>query len=246
MSELAARTIGTGPRVVLLHGGIGPELAWERQEPLAERFELVIPWRRGYGDSPPTERQDFEVDADDAIDLIGDGAHLVGFSWGGLGAALAAGRVPERIRSLTLIEPPFFALALDDPDVQAVISLSARFFSGDPDAREPFMRFAGIADIPAEHQHLVDEVVRASASLRPPLEAEPDWDAIAAAPFPTLVVSGDHNAGVMRVCEAIAERSGGERLTVPGARHAVQRSPGFNDELERFLSAAARARRPGP
>jgi pimeloyl-ACP methyl ester carboxylesterase len=245
VSDLAVRFVGSGPRVVLLHGGIGPELAWERQEPLAERFQLVIPWRRGYGDSPPAERQDFELDAADALDLIGESAHLVGFSWGGLGAAIAAGRVPERIRSLTLIEPPFFALAPDDPDVQAVISLSARFFSGDPQAREQFLRFAGIADIPPERQQLVDEALRASRSLRPPLEAEPDWDAIRAAQFPVLVVSGDHNAGVMRVCDAIAERSGGDRLTVPGARHAVQRSPGFNEALGRFLATAG-ASRPGP
>lgn len=49
--------------MILVHGGAGAELTWEMQDQLAARWTLVIPWRRGFGPSPPAERQDFEVDA---------------------------------------------------------------------------------------------------------------------------------------------------------------------------------------
>ena len=79
---------GFGPRVVLVHGAIfnGP-LMWKEQRPLGERWRLEIPNRRGYGKSPPPEvRSDFEEDARDIAALLGDDAHLVGHSYGAIGA----------------------------------------------------------------------------------------------------------------------------------------------------------------
>src|SRR5262249_31455825 len=103
---------GTGPRVLLVHGNIlnGP-LSWAQQRPLAERGRLEGLNRRGYGQSPPSERQDFAVDARDIADLLAGGAHLVGHSYGGIGALLAAAAWPQAVRSLTVIEPPVFRLA---------------------------------------------------------------------------------------------------------------------------------------
>jgi pimeloyl-ACP methyl ester carboxylesterase len=95
-AELALRELGTGPTVVLVHGGMGPEITWERQELLAERWRLVIPKRRDFPGSAPAVRQDFEHDSYDLSPLLGDGAHLVGFSYGGVGAALLAQREPAR------------------------------------------------------------------------------------------------------------------------------------------------------
>lgn len=242
---LALRTLGHGPRVVLVHGGLGPELAWERQEPLAERFELVVPWRRGYGESPTVEIQDFEQDAADIVDLLGDGAHLVGFSYGGLGAAIAAGSEPGRVLSLTLIEPALLGLARDDPAVRETVKQSAKMFAAEgPDARAAYAAFAGVEnpDDPRTAR-LLDEALEAVSSTRPPFQADPDLRAIAAAGFPVLLVSGSSRPGFVHVCDLIAERLGGERLTVEGAGHAVQRSPGFNEKLEEFLLRAAE---PGP
>jgi pimeloyl-ACP methyl ester carboxylesterase len=62
-----------------------------------------VPDRRGYGRSPKARGEDFLTDADDIADLLGDGAHLVGHSYGGLGVLLAAARLPAATLSLTLL-----------------------------------------------------------------------------------------------------------------------------------------------
>jgi pimeloyl-ACP methyl ester carboxylesterase len=238
--EIAVRTLGGGPRVVLVHGGIGPQLSWERQLPLAERWTLVIPSRRGYDPSPPAERQDYEADAADLDALVEPGDHLVGFSYGGLSAALVAGRRPAVLASLVLIEPPLFSLAPDDPEVLAMAELSSRFASGatedDPEAHWRFLAVAGIGRPRDEEEaREVERLTRMARRLRNPSGAVPDLAAVADAGVRVLAVSGDHNPALDRVCDLIAERTGGTRLRLAGSRHAVQRAPGFNERLEAFL-----------
>ena len=97
MSDLFVDSWGAGTRVVLVHGSLatGAE-EWQAQRPLAdEGFRLLVPDRRGYGQSPAAEGEDFLRDGDDIADLMGDGAHLVGHSYGGLGAMFAAARRPD-------------------------------------------------------------------------------------------------------------------------------------------------------
>ena len=78
-------TVGSGPRVVLVHGSVGSGWStWWAQRPLAERFTLVVPDRPGTPPNPPVERVDFEEQAPLVADLLGDGAHLVGHSYGGV------------------------------------------------------------------------------------------------------------------------------------------------------------------
>src|SRR5688500_17836556 len=104
---LSVESWGAGTPVVLVHGSLatGAE-EWEAQRPLAEKgFRLLVPDRRGYGNSPAAEGEDFLRDADDIAELMGDGAHLIGHSYGGLGVMVAAARRPEATRSLTLLEP---------------------------------------------------------------------------------------------------------------------------------------------
>src|ERR687892_105285 len=60
-SPLSARELGSGPAVVLVHGGVGPGLTWERVEPLADRWTLVIPARRGFRPSPATDPEVAEL-----------------------------------------------------------------------------------------------------------------------------------------------------------------------------------------
>ena len=105
---------GEGTPVVLVHGSLatGAE-EWDRQRPLAEQgFRLSVFDRRGYGRSPFAVGEDYLVDADDIVGLMGEGAHLVGHSYGGLGAMFAAARRPEATKSLTLLEAPAWSRAL--------------------------------------------------------------------------------------------------------------------------------------
>jgi pimeloyl-ACP methyl ester carboxylesterase len=239
--DLAVRVEGDGPRLVLVHGGIGPELSWERQLPLAERWTLVIPWRRGYGESPPAERQDFEADVRDLDGLIQPGDRLVGFSYGGLSASILAGRRADELAALVLIEPPLFALAPDDPLVRPMMELSARFTSGetadDPEAHWQFLSIAGIKrPRDEEDAREIERLTRLARHLRAPVDARPDLAAVRAAGLPALSVSGEHNPAIERLCDLIAEEMGGERRSLAGSGHAVQRAPGFNELLEEFLA----------
>lgn len=242
MSEpLSTRRLGSGPPILLVHGGVGPRLTWERQEALAQRWTLVIPARRGFRPSPPTERQDFERDAEDLLPLLGDGAHLVGFSYGGVSSALIAVGAPERVHSLTLIEAPLYGAAPSDPEVARLARLGDAFLAGDGKAEEDqeFMRRAGIdPDGPAEHAEELAEAVEAARGGRSPSEAELDLNRLAQAGMPVMVVSGGHHPAIERLCDALASRLGARRELVRGAGHAVPRAPGFNPVLEQFLSSA--------
>lgn len=87
--------------MVLVHGSLatGAE-EWEAQRPLAaEGIRLIVHDRLGYGRSPWAEGEDFLRDAEDIADLMGDGAHLVGHSYGGLGVGARTG-LPSRATDL--------------------------------------------------------------------------------------------------------------------------------------------------
>ena len=61
---LDVKRLGEGPPIVFVPGTIvGAETTWRRQLPLAERWTLVIADRPGFGDTPPLERGDFELEA---------------------------------------------------------------------------------------------------------------------------------------------------------------------------------------
>jgi pimeloyl-ACP methyl ester carboxylesterase len=242
LSELAIREVGDGPRIVLVHGGLGPEITWERQEPLAERWRLVIPKRRGFPGSAPAQRQDFERDVEDVSPLLGDRAHLVGFSYGGLGAALLAEREPDRVLSLTLIESPIYAAAPEHPAVRQIARSGDAFLAGKADERteREFLANAGIDPSTASGRtaDLIREAIEAARGGRPPSEAEIDLDALATAHLHSMVASGDHHEGIEELCDALAEKLGARRALLPGAGHAVPRAPGFNQVLEDFLRSA--------
>jgi pimeloyl-ACP methyl ester carboxylesterase len=233
--------------VVLVHGGVEPEVTWELQEPLAERWTLIAPWRRGFPPSPPVKRQDFVIDARDLGELLAEegSAHLVGFSYGAVGATIAASRAPRRIRSMSLVEPALFGLARSNPAAReledlAKAALSGEVAEGDP-TREAFFSLAGLGGPERTEQRR--EVERIARGLRFPGEARPDVKPIVAAAIPCLVVSGGHNPGIEAVCDEVASQLGATRERLPGAGHAVPRAPGFNESLESFLSRAETRRR---
>jgi pimeloyl-ACP methyl ester carboxylesterase len=85
--------------------------------------------------SPAAHGEDFLRDADDIAELMGDGAHLVGHSYGGLGIMFAAAQRPDATISLTLLEPGAFALGQHDPDARSLWGGVRRLWDQDlPDA----------------------------------------------------------------------------------------------------------------
>ncbi len=246
-----ARSSGTATPVVLVHGGLPARLTWACQGELAARRPLIVPCRRGFAPGPAASRQDFLADADDLAQLIADvpgGVHLVGFSYGGLGACLAAERLPHRIRSLTLIEVPLWTVAEDDESVRRLAALSDRFAADadDAQAEREFLALAGVdRNLLAGKDDDVRQAMELGRRLRSPREANPRFEAITDAGIPTLVVSGEHHVAIERLCDAVAARLGGRRARLRGGGHAVQRAPGFNTMLHEFLTAAEGGRGDG-
>src|SRR5262245_41131798 len=129
MDDLYVTRLGEGPSVLLVHGSVvGAELTWRKQHELAERWRLIIPDRPGFGESPPLERGDFEAEAPLFAELLGNGAHLVGHSYGAVIALLAAAIRPEAVRSLTVSEPGSLRVAAGVPEVDELIANGERLY----------------------------------------------------------------------------------------------------------------------
>lgn len=246
MSSVAIETarLGTGPEVLLVHGGASPETTWSGLEQLSRRWTLVSVYRRGFAPSPdpPGGRQDFELDAADICELLNARPHLVGHSYGGVGAVIAAIRRPDRVRSLTLVEPALY-FPPEDPEVARLRRLGEQFLAHGlempPAELREFLAMAG-APVP-ERGPLPDAVlrsVRRAQGSRPPGDARPPLHVLRAAGVPSLVASGDHHPVMERMCDAMAAALGARRVIAPGAGHFVAAAPGFAGQLEEFLQAA--------
>jgi pimeloyl-ACP methyl ester carboxylesterase len=245
-------TVGSGPRVVLVHGSVGGGWStWWAQQPLAERFMLVVPDRPGTPPNPPVDRVDFEEQAPLVAELLEEGAHLVGHSYGGVISLYAAALRPEAVRSLTLIEPPAFGVALDHPAVAAVVEELEALWA-QADALEPavflseFSRRIIGRDIPptVELPPDIEQGVRTLMVERLPSDADPPLEKLAQEPFPKLVVSGGHSEAFDAICAVVAERLGAERVELRGAKHNAQQAPGFNELLTTFLRGVSFRPRP--
>jgi pimeloyl-ACP methyl ester carboxylesterase len=230
-------------RVVLVHGSGGNAAsAWASVQPLAARFTLVAPNRGGYPPNPPLERIDFEEQAAQLAPLLEDGAHLVGHSYGGVIALLMAARHPERVRSLVVSEPPAFALARGNRDVDDVVErLDTVFTQGPRNPREFFVSFLAAvgssAVVPETLAPEQEQSIRATMAERAPWEAGIQLDVLAATAFPKLVVSGAHHPAFDMVCDVLETRLDAERAILPGAGHSIPRAPGYLERLEAFLDS---------
>lgn len=240
---LAVDTVGSGPEILLVHGGAGPRTTWRGLEPLAERWTLRYAYRRGYGSSPEPVggRQDFDVDAADIEGLLGGRPHLVAHSYGGLGASIVASRVPELLRSLTLIEPPLYGLSRGDPNADHLRSLGDDVLTHgertEPGRLREFLELSG-AEVADRLSEGVLAGIRRAEGNRLASEAAPDLAAIRKANLPTLVASGDHQPGIERICDDLTAALAAERIHAPGAGHFVTGAAGFLEPFEDFLRRA--------
>jgi pimeloyl-ACP methyl ester carboxylesterase len=234
-------------RVVLIHGSVGNAEAWAPVLPLLEqRFEVVAPNRGGYPPGPLLERIDFERQAEELAPLLGEDAHLVGHSYGGVISLLIAAAHPERVRSLTVSEPPAFGLARGTSAVDDLLTrLSEHFEHGPREPRafaEGFLAAVGSAvPLPERLPPQLEQGIRASMAERPPWEAEIPLDELAATGFPKLVISGAHHPAFDAVCDVLETRLGAERAVLPGAGHSLARAPGYPERLRAFLDDSDQA-----
>jgi pimeloyl-ACP methyl ester carboxylesterase len=234
----------TQPRLLLVHGSVvNADLTWSAQKPLAERFEIVAPNRRGFPPGPDVEHVDFEDEAVWLEQFLEPGTHLVGHSYGGVCSLFLAAHRPELLRSLTVIEPPAFGVARGIPAADEFMSRIEEHWTNGPRDPAEFLRgFLALVGSSIPSGDFTPELLQGARTLmveRPPSEAVIPFDELARGPFPKLVVSGGHSAAFDAVCDVLEERLGAGRAVLSGAGHSVQRlGEPFNDLLASFVERA--------
>jgi pimeloyl-ACP methyl ester carboxylesterase len=243
-ADLDVKRFGSGPVVVLAHGSVvGAERTWRHQLALAEHWSLFLPDRPGFGSSPPLARGDFELEAPLVAELLGEGAHLVGHSYGAVTALYAAALRPHAVRSLTVSEPGCLRVAAGDVLADAQIANGERLYELAP-TLEPleFLRAfrGGVGSTHATPAELSGELLHGAGLLmreRPPWEADPPLETLAESEFPKLVISGGHSPIFEAVCDAVATRIGAQRAVIPGRGHTIPATGApYNELLDAFLS----------
>jgi len=236
--------MGKQPRLLFVHGSVvNAELTCAAQLPLADRFDLVLPNRRGFPPGPDVDRVDFEDEAVWFEQFLEPGTHVIGHSYGGVIALLLAASHPE-LGSLTVIEPPACSVARGVPAVEEFVAGAERLWSEGPRDPGEFLRtfFAtvGTPVPPGEFNEVFLQGARTLTVERLPSEAEIPLDALAAMLFPKLVVTGDHHPAFEAIADVLEERLPAERATFPGAGHSIQRiGARFNDLLADFITRSS-------
>ncbi|MGW8553930.1 alpha/beta fold hydrolase [Streptomyces tubercidicus] len=258
--ELFYETAGSGPAVVLLHGGMLDQHMWDEQFTWlvnsglrAIRYDF-----RGHGLSS-TVTGDYANHDDlrallDALDV--PSAVLVGLSHGARVALDTALAHPDRVTALALASPGISGRAFTDPFVLEHIKEQVAAI-GAPDGaeryvehflrmwvdgphREPCAVHPGFRERMRASAAATVEVHAEDAGTGMPLEAGAA-DRLGEIRVPTVVFDGDLDSrDVSANAHAIALAvPGARRVRIPGAAHMVnlENTPLFDHELHAFLSS---------
>lgn len=250
MTDLHVVEWGKGQPVVMVHGSFGwGEDTFGKQRPLSDRYKLLLVDRRGFGKSPPTKRVDFDSDGDDIAEILGDGADLVGHSYGAVACLVAAARKPRAVKSLTIIEPPAFQIATNDPVVESAMQHYASVYAtGTRSTPQQFYASFIGSDLNSIPSLSEDDIraIRSSMTERPPWEGHIPIEEIAQTTYPKLVISGGQQrnpreTAFVKICDILEKKLGAQRLIFEGARHnpQLERPEQFNTALRKFLDEAS-------
>lgn len=249
--RIACEVSGEGPPVVLVHGAGSARWSFDLVRPHLERgFTVIAIDRRGRGDSSDGDSYSVEREFEDVAAVVrdaGEGALLVGHSYGGL---VAAGAAPllDGLPRLVLYEPPMGGGVLADA---ATIDLWERLIAeGESDLmlREFFRDIAGYDDeeIDALARSPVWDARKRVAptvprELRAELGFELDRPALAVLATPTLMLLGSESPEwARRSTGAYADAlPNPEVRRLEGHGHSANMSGPelLAAELERFLSS---------
>jgi 3-oxoadipate enol-lactonase len=246
---------GTGPVVVLIHGGQLDSRMWDEQfTVLAQHFRVIRYDVRGYGGSFLPDL--LYSDADDLAGLLDylkvPKAHIVGLSLGGRIAVDLAVAHPARVSSLTLagaglsgFEPPnggetdlrmwnIIKAARDDgPDAATELWLKDPFMA-------PAMEQARLAPrlrkVSRENAHCWLDNPILQRSPKPPAATR-----LGEIKVPTLLLIGDRDVPQIKATGAALEHgiSGSKKVVIEGAGHMVnmEKPEEFNAAVLSFLRA---------
>ena len=201
--------------VVLLHGGMSDSdtLLGPLSGALGQRYRVVAFDRRGHGYTADTDApfhyDDMATETISVLEqVVGERAHLVGWSDGGIVALLVALRRPDLVRRLVVIGANFHydgTVPLDlPPDSPVVAMLAQNYAERSPDG--------------AEHFGVVAGKFMTMATTEPTMTVD-DLKQITA---PTLVMVGDDDViKLSHTCALYESLPSGQLSVVPGASHAL-------------------------
>jgi pimeloyl-ACP methyl ester carboxylesterase len=254
--RLAYRRAGTGPPLLLLHGGWSDSREWWLQfHGLSHAYDVIAWDAPGCGGSsdPP---DDFSLDdyADAVADLVGAldlaPVPVLGMSFGGGLAIAVAHRHPEIVRSLVLVSA--YAGWAGSLPADVVAERVSRVLA---EADRPPAEWAP-GYLPGFFAHDVstdvsDRVLAIMldcrrAGIRPMMQAfaEADLrDALMTITAPALLLYGElDERAPLSVAQDIHRRlTGSELVVIPGVGHSVnlEAPEAFNREVLRFLDSSS-------
>ena len=213
------REAGAGEGVLLLHSTSSSGAQWKSlMERMSSGYRLIAPDLLGYGRTGqwPGGRSDLILDevaiASAMMDRFEGPLHVVGHSYGGHVAARTALAAPERVLSLTLIEPAMHYLLAQAGENQAyaeIISVATSVLAlinrGEPErAAAIFLDYwvapGALAAMPPERRAAIVETMRKLAYEWPFSLARNDaplseWRHLTT---PTLLISGANTTFALR------------------------------------------------
>jgi len=244
--DLAHDDAGDGPAVVLIHGHPFNRGMWAPQlAVLRDRFRVIVPDLRGYGDSPVTPgtvpMAQLAADVSHLLDAKGIAtAALVGLSMGGLVVMELAAAQPDRWWACAFVAT---TAARSTPEERAARLASAATLDEQgmgPVAQEMAARLFGPS--PAPELTLATNPAGAAAALRGRAE-RPDYQPILTTlRAPALVCTGDHDS--YSTAEITRELAGclpdPEVVLLEGVGHLpnLEQPDAFNEHLLSFLTRA--------
>jgi len=224
--------IGSGPPVVLLHGGLANSDYFGNQaRALAQSYRVILVDSRGHGRSTRDQRPfGYDLMADDVVALLdtlkNDKAAIVGWSDGAIIGLDLAMRHPERVTRVFAFGVNTSISGLKDdfeknPTFAAFVARASQ-------------EYAQLSATPKQYADFHDQIGKM-------WEHEPNWtdEQLRKIRTPVWVVDGEHDEGIKREhTEYIAATIPGARLLIlPDVSHfALLQDPStFNSAILSFL-----------
>ena len=247
--RITCEVSGEGPPLVLVHGAGSARWSFDAVRPLLDpSFTVIAIDRRGRGGSTDADDYDLRREYEDVAAVVrdaGEGAVLMGHSYGGLVAAGAA-RLLEDLPRLALYEPPMGGVLADRGTIDRW-ERSIEDGDRDPVVRE-FLHQVGGYDAAAIDEMAGTPVWEARKQVTPTLPRELraelahglDGAALAGLGVPTVLLVGTESPHwAVRSTEAYADAlPNAEKQFLEGQGHGANVSAPelLAGELTRFLS----------
>jgi pimeloyl-ACP methyl ester carboxylesterase len=245
--RLAYNRQGKGTPLVLLHGYPLDHRLWDEVVPLLEnKFDLIIPDLRGFGESSTVDvfytMEDYASDIAGLLDFLGiQKTAIAGHSMGGYAALAFARLYPERVTGLGLVSSQVLAdtpakredrfktaAEVADKGPASVVEAMTPNFTNDPRLQD-FARSSMELQQPAAY-------IGALKAMGERVDSTPLLETIN---YPVVIVHGDADGliPIDRAREVKAALPNAYLVEVPGAGHMpMKEAPEITAEALRHLA----------